>query len=289
MGSALPALGLPSRADVYGRALEGLVQVNGLILDKNPNLPPLYAAGVRWKNRPHKNWRRADMIARDGWGDCEGISAWRVAELRAGRGIYGEYDPGARVNCYHTGPAKYHAIVMRGDDTIEDPSVACGMRVRPGMPTTRAEMNWLNAQWPDPTPPLRGQTFEPASVVIGWADDDDPSIKTDFLTTPDGATQAQVKIPFADGTELVAKTQATLDKANAMAAGANLLADTAATIAKNPILLAKLNPYTAAAVALYTQPQVRQSLGQLANSAGTLVSKGISAASGAANFFRRLF
>lgn len=260
------------------------MQVNGLILDKNPDLPPLYAAGVRWKNIPHSNWRRADMIARDGWGDCEGISAWRVAELRAGRGIYGEYDPLARVNCYHTGPKKYHAIVMRGDDTIEDPSVVCGMRVRPGMPQTREQMNYLNAVWPTESP-----TLAPASVVIGWADDDDPSITTDFLSTPDGATQAQIKIPFADGTALVAKTQATLDKANAMAAGANLLADTAATLAKNPIMLAKLNPYTAAAVMLYTQPEVRKSLGTLAQSAGSLVSKGISAASGASNFLRRLF
>lgn len=285
MGSALPSLGLPSRADVYGRALEGLVQVNGLILEKNPDLPPLYAAGVRWKNRPHTNWRRADMIARDGWGDCEGISAWRAAELRAGRGVYGECDPLARVNCYHTGRKKYHAIVMRGDDTIEDPSVMCGMPVRPGrMPATRDQMNYLNAMWPPEAP-----TLAPASVVIGWADDDDPSIKTDFLSTPDGATQAQIKIPFADGTALVAKTQATLDRANAMAAGANLLADTAATLVKNPIMLAKLNPYTAAAVMLYTQPEVRKSLGALATNAGGLVSKGISAAASGANFLRRLF
>lgn len=286
MGSALPMLGLPSRADVYGAALEGLVRVNELILDKNPDLPPLYAAGVRWKNLRHDNWRRADMIARDGWGDCEGISSWRTAELRRGRGIDGAFDPHARVNCYHTGPKKYHAIVMRGDDLIEDPSVLLGMPVRPFMPRTRGEMNRINGMWPQEAPLRR---MEAASVVIGWADDTDPGIATDFLTSPDGQTQAQVKIPFADGTALVAKAQGTLDKATATANAANLLADTASVLAKNPMLLAKLNPYTAAAVMLYSSPAARQSLGALAASAGGLVSKGISAASGAGNFLRRLF
>lgn len=271
MGSALPLLGLPSRADFYGAALEGLTRVNELILDKNPDFPPLYGAGIRWKNKRHDNWRRADMIARDGWGDCEGISAWRAAELRRGRGVDGAYDPDARVNCYHTGPKKYHAIVMRGDDTIEDPSVVCGMQVRPTMPRNRAEMNYLNGMWPSPRP--QGLELLPASVVVGWADDDDPGISTDFQTSPDGQTQAEIKIPMADGTALVAKTQGALDKATATARAANMLADTATTIVKNPILLARLNPYTAAALMLYSSPDVRKSLGSLASSAGGVASK----------------
>src|SRR5262245_86375 len=105
MGSALPGLGLPSKADVYAAALEGLVRVNDLILSKNPSFPPLYASGARFKAIPHNYWRRADTIAGEGWGDCEGLSGWRAAELRLGRGTDGVVDEGARVGCYHTGPA----------------------------------------------------------------------------------------------------------------------------------------------------------------------------------------
>jgi len=272
-------LGLPSRADVYGAALEGLVKVNELILDKRPDLPPLYAAGVRWRNIPHENWRRADMIAGSGWGDCEGIASWRAAELRRGRGVYGEFDPGARVNCYHTGRKKYHAIVMRGDDTIEDPSVVLGMPVRPGMPRDRAEMNWLNGMWPNRPKP--GQ-LSPPSVVMGWADDDDPGFKTEIVDQPDGQLVAQLQIPLADGRAIVAKAQGALDKAQATANAVKLVADTAADVAKNPILLAQMNPYTAAAVALYSSPDVRKSLGTLAQGARSV-------ASGTVNLLRRLF
>jgi hypothetical protein len=281
MGSALPMLGLPSKADIYAAALEGLVQVNGLILDKDPRIPPLYAAGVRWKAIPHDNWRRADQIAGEGWGDCEGLSAWRAAELRRA----GE-DPIARVGCYHTGAKKYHAIVIRGDDTIEDPSVWLGMRMRPNMPRDRFEMNVINGMWPAKIP---GPRPVPASITIGWADDEGDDIRTDFLPLDDGQTQAQIKIPFADGTALVAKTTSAIDKATATARAANLLADTAGVLAKNPLLLAKMNPYTAAAVMLYSSPAVRSSLGALANQVSPLASKAQSAASGAVNFFRKLF
>jgi hypothetical protein len=279
MGSALPVLGLPSRADFYGAALEGLTRVNELILDKRPDLPPLYAAGVRWKNRPHENWRRADMIACEGWGDCEGIASWRAAELRQGRGVYGECDPFARVNCYHTGPKKYHAIVMRGDDTIEDPSVVLGMPVRPGMPRDRAEMNWLNGMWPNRPRPGR---LSPASVVIGQAEDDDPGFKTDITEQPDGQLVAQLQIPLADGRAIIAKAQGAVDKAQATANAVKLVADTAADVAKNPILLAQMNPYTAAAVQLYTSPEVRKSLGTLAQGARALGGSAV-------NLFRRIF
>jgi hypothetical protein len=238
-------LGLPSRADVYGAALEGLVRVNELILDKRPDLPPLYAAGIRWKNIPHDNWRRADTIAASGWGDCEGISSWRVAELRKGRGVYGEYDPDARVNCYHTGPKKYHAIVMRGNDLIEDPSVACGMRARPEMPLTRAEMNLLNGQWP------ARQPFGRASVACVAGDDEwGEGITTDFVANPDGTTSAQIKIPLADGTQIVANTAPLkLD---------GLLKRPGDFLEANAGQLAKLGPWGKVAAEIIKQPLARQ-------------------------------
>lgn len=284
MGSALPMLGLPSKADVYAAALEGLVQVNGLVLDKDPRIPPIYYAGVRWRPIPHNNWRRADQIAGEGWGDCEGLSAWRAAELRRS----GE-DPAARVGCYHTGPKKYHAIVIRGDDSIEDPSVWLGMKLRPNMPRDRFEMNMLNGLWPDKWNG-RGPRPVPGEVTIGWADDDQgDNVKSEFVLFPDGQQAAQIKIPLADGTALIAKTTSAIDKATATARAANLLADTATALVKNPLLLARMNPYTAAAVSLYASPEVRRSLGTLADTVAPLASKAQSAATSAANFFRKLF
>jgi len=274
-GSALPGLGLPSKADMYAAALEGLVRVNGLVLDRDPRIPPVYGAGVRWRAIPHDNWRRADQIAGEGWGDCEGLSAWRCAELRR----TGE-DPGAHVGVYHTGPKKYHAIVVRGDDNIEDPSVLLGMKPRATMPLTRFEMNLINGQWPTARPAV-----VPASITVGWADDDDPSIKTEIVDLPDGQHAAQIKIPFADGSALLAKTTSAIDKAQTTVRAANLMADTAAALVKNPLLLARLNPYTAAAVSLYASPEVRKSLGALADSAGSLIGKGLSAASGLKSLF----
>jgi hypothetical protein len=247
MGSALPMLGLPNRADMYAAALEGLVQVNGLVLDKRRDIPPIYNSGARWRIVPHNNWRRADEIVTEGWGDCEGLSSWRAAELRG----TGE-DPGARVGVYHTGPNKYHAIVIRGDDQIEDPSVLLGMRVRPGMPITRHEMNLINGRWPVDV--RKGGH----SVIIGDMDEDAPG--GDFVEHPNGDVSAQIKIPTADGKGIIATTSPSVNQAIATAKAANMLADVAASVAKNPTLLAQMNPVSAAAIALYNQPDVNRAL-----------------------------
>lgn len=256
MGSALPNLGLPSKADIYGAALEGLVQVNDRIMDRVA-LPPVYESGARWRNIAHTNWRHAHQIATEGWGDCEGISAWRTAELRR----TGE-DPDARVGCYHTGHKKYHAIVIRGNDYIEDPSVVLGMRSRPSMPRTREDMNTINGMWP-----ARGR--ESAWCVVGDADGDE-QLTTTLVDKPNGETAARIKIPLADGTALIAQTTPAMDKAVTAARGAAILADMASGIAKNPIMLAQLNPYTAAAITLYTNPDVQRSLKSLGGSVKSL-------------------
>jgi hypothetical protein len=265
---------------MYAAALEGLVQVNGLVLDKDPRIPAVYAAGVRWKAIPHDNWRRADQISIEGWGDCEGLSAWRAAELRR----TGE-DPDARVGVYHTGAKKYHAIVVRGDDNIEDPSVLLGMKVRREMPLTREEMNYINGMWPQRV----RRPIERASITIGVNETGTDEITTDFMPSMDGGVQAHIKIPLADGSAIVAKTTSALDKATATARAANLLADTAAGVAKNPLLLAQLNPYTAAAVALYSDPSVRKSLGALSQAALPVAAKGVEAMATGANLLRKLW
>lgn len=238
MGSALPLLGLPSKADIYAAALEGLVQVNSLLLDKDPRIPPIYAAGVRWRGIPHNNWRRADQIAGEGWGDCEGLSSWRAAELRR----TGE-DPYARVGCYHTGPKKYHAIVIRGDDMIEDPSILLGMKIRPTMPTTRAELNVINGMWPRQRPTV---------AVVAGDEEWSSGVLTDFIENPDGSTAAQIKIPLNNGTTLVAST-APLKWQGILSRPGDFLERP-----ENTAALAKMGPYGKIAAEIIKNPLARQ-------------------------------
>lgn len=247
---------------MYAAALEGLVQVNGLVLQKE-RIPPVYQSGAQWKNIKHNNWRRADQISGEGWGDCEGLSSWRAAELR----LTGE-DEDARVGVYHTGPRTYHAIVVRGDDMIEDPSVLMGMKPRRNMPLTRGQMNYINGMWPND---VRKGGMPLHSIIIGDLDDGsddsvDPTTDiptTQFIDHPDGGTAAQITMPLGDGTGIIATTSPSADTAIAAAKAANMIADITHAVAKNPSMLKNLayvNPYTAAAMALYSQPDVNKAL-----------------------------
>lgn len=102
-------------------ALEGLVQVNGELLDRSA-LPPLYRSGVRYRReRGTENWKNCEQVFRAGYGDCEDLCAWRVAELRRAG------EQGAYAIVVKTGPKLWHVQVMREDGRIEDPSVILGM------------------------------------------------------------------------------------------------------------------------------------------------------------------
>lgn len=115
--------------------LEGLTALNERILaELRPDIPPLYAAGVRYQAEPptKEDWDTADVVHGRGWGDCEDLAAWRAAELRL------EGDDDARADCYVSrvrpdGRKIWHAIVVRGDDSIEDPSLILGMRRHRGV------------------------------------------------------------------------------------------------------------------------------------------------------------
>ncbi|HXI54636.1 MAG TPA: hypothetical protein VNO55_01150, partial [Polyangia bacterium] len=73
-----------------------------------------------------ENWLDIPTIIAAGWGDCEDLACWRVAELRQ-QGIKASpYAKWRRINgVYH-----YHAMVRRfeGDKPVlEDPSRKLGM------------------------------------------------------------------------------------------------------------------------------------------------------------------
>lgn len=93
--------------------------------------PSLYKSGVRYQREPEEVWKHAVDTLADGWGDCEDLAAWRAAELR----VSGE-DPKAAVITYKSRPRTWHAVVLRGDRRIEDPSRRLGMHARGPGPRT---------------------------------------------------------------------------------------------------------------------------------------------------------
>jgi transglutaminase-like putative cysteine protease len=85
-------------------------------------LPPIYASGVKYSARdPQERWQLPSETMARGRGDCEDLATWRAAELR----LRGEP---ARVVVRRTGPRVLHAVVMRADGRVEDPSKRLGMR-----------------------------------------------------------------------------------------------------------------------------------------------------------------
>lgn len=99
-------------------------QITGLargckFLMKRWQLPTLYESGVRFRLPPQhgtgfENFCTPLETYQRGWGDCDNLVIWRVAEL---------WDQGesARCRCEWLGDA-YHVLVRRGNGTLEDPS-----------------------------------------------------------------------------------------------------------------------------------------------------------------------
>jgi hypothetical protein len=140
MSKALSAsLGVPASPGTYSAALEGLTGVNEVLMRRDPSIPPLYSTGAQWELRPgdpsETKWRYAPDVATEGWGDCQDLSAYRAAELRVSGA-----DPAAQVRVYPTGTNRYHAVVARGDGSVEDPSVILGMNPFPEAPQVTSQL-----------------------------------------------------------------------------------------------------------------------------------------------------
>lgn len=120
------------------RAHEALARAGRL-----PDITRAISSGaVRWAPEPpgQERFDLATEVVGRGWGDCDDLAPWWAAQLRAtGR------DPGARAIVRRTGERRWHAVVQRSDGSIDDPSLAAGMRGRGGVramrgPTDRAVM-----------------------------------------------------------------------------------------------------------------------------------------------------
>lgn len=112
--------------DVLLDALGVLQSLNELWLSKNATpetVVGLYESGVRYsRDDATEEWLPIPILYQRGVGDCEDLAAARAALLR----FTGE-DPDARAFAYRSRPNTWHAVVMRGDGSIEDPSARLGM------------------------------------------------------------------------------------------------------------------------------------------------------------------
>lgn len=116
--------------------LECTVAQNQIMMRANPGaFPPLYQSKVRFRPEPnageYEEFATADLVLRRGYGDCDDLVAYRVAELRE----QGE-DATIRIHWRDKGATTgrlYHVTVRRGktrkfpDGEIEDPSRFLGM------------------------------------------------------------------------------------------------------------------------------------------------------------------
>lgn len=112
--------------------LEATIAANRLAI-RDGRVPPLYQSRVRYQAEPWagqvEEFADAPTVLARGWGDCDDLAAWRVAELRE------TGDLGATIKIYwklHSTNSEsvftiYHAEVRHGDGTVEDPSRLLGM------------------------------------------------------------------------------------------------------------------------------------------------------------------
>jgi hypothetical protein len=117
-----PLLQPPELSEDYlDDILTCLVKLDLRYLAKNPGTPRLYDAGIRYQAEPKGEERFASVpvVLALGFGDCEDLACWRVAELI----LRGE--PASVRITRHIGV--FHVTVRRGTGMVEDPSRLLGM------------------------------------------------------------------------------------------------------------------------------------------------------------------
>jgi hypothetical protein len=114
--------------------LEAQVQINQWQLQRakssGKKFAPLYDSGVYYKAEPpgYEDWLDIPTLYATGFGDCEDIACARTGELREEENI-------AAVPCIKFKDFQVdgrlitliHVMVLRPDDTLEDPSKVLGM------------------------------------------------------------------------------------------------------------------------------------------------------------------
>lgn len=113
-------------ADVLDAALESVTRLNEKQLAQKqvPYFGEAVRRGVRWRPEPpgQEHFDHAAKVVSRGWGDCDDLAPYHAATLRH----TGE-DPEAFAFARRSGPKRWHAVVRRGDGSVDDPSKTAGM------------------------------------------------------------------------------------------------------------------------------------------------------------------
>jgi hypothetical protein len=100
--------------------LDALSTIWARYLAKHP-LPSLYSSGIRFQTEPnvgeYEDWKTPHQTFEDGWGDCDDLVLYRLAELRAAG------ERATVVVMRRKGTRKFHVLVRRGNRQLEDPSL----------------------------------------------------------------------------------------------------------------------------------------------------------------------
>lgn len=249
---ATATLQVPARSAAFDAALEGLTRLDETLLGE-ADYPPLYESGVRYRAEPREVWRHVGHVLAEGWGDCEDLAAWRAAELR----VSGE-DPDAAVGTYRSGARRYHAIVVRGDGSIEDPSRKLGMKGKKvmkdrDMPISAcagladAVLGEDDDGDGDPA-----SDYEADAAIGPDPTPDETDVTTDVKQTPNGF-RGVARVPLATGRALL--TASSVKPTSEMATGAALKLATRALDSKAAQML--LPPQAKLALNLIKSPQAR--------------------------------
>lgn len=114
----------PARLVVGVHALVALNRMDFRALrERGRTMPRLYESGVRYEKEPwpREVWQTALQVLAQGYGDCEDLVGWRVAELL-------EQSKVARPKIVRASRDYWHVVVEHGSGAIEDPSKRLGMK-----------------------------------------------------------------------------------------------------------------------------------------------------------------
>jgi hypothetical protein len=114
------------KAPVLDAALESVTRLNEQMLAEGaPSFErALRRFGIKWRPEPpgQEHFDHLQTVLRRGHGDCDDLAPWHAASLR-----HSGEDPRAQAIVKRSGPRRWHAIVQRGDGSIDDPSKRAGM------------------------------------------------------------------------------------------------------------------------------------------------------------------
>lgn len=155
---------LPDSPLILEAVLEGFVQAAAAEIAAGL-VPPYPEPPVRYveESAGSEVWKLPHQVLADGQGDCEDLCFWEAAGMR----VLGE-DPTATVKLIKTGPKKLHAIVLRSDGSISDPSARLkALQGRESRHKLLGALPVMNAMGADD---LGGDWYGPTG---GWVDDEE--------------------------------------------------------------------------------------------------------------------